>query len=176
MSCSHTLVNVRIVSRASQSSDSGRAGRRAIAEVAIEAVAPLPEELARLYLDVIIAALPAPLRQTLEARMQHYEYKSDFARRYYSHGRQEGLNEGRQAGLQAAAIALARKRLDALSDADVAAIRAATDADVLTELVTAWHRSLPGQGSHGIRPRTRSIAHQLDPAIGSDALAKNPAC
>jgi hypothetical protein len=132
-----------------------------IAELAIEAVAPLPEELARLYLDVIIAALPASLRQTLEARMQHYEYKSDFARRYYSQGRQEGIDEGRLAGidegrlagidegrlagidegrlagLQAAAIALARTRLDALSDADVAAIQAATDPDVLTELVTA---------------------------------------
>jgi hypothetical protein len=116
-----------------------------IVEVAIGAIAPLPEDLARLYLDVVIAALPAPLRQILEARMQRYEYKSDFARKYYGQGLQEGVQEGmqegmlngRQEGLQAAAIALARAKIKALSDADVAAIQAVTDPDVLTELVTA---------------------------------------
>ena len=108
-----------------------------IAEVAIEAIAPLPEDEARLYLDVVIAALPESLRQSLEDRMHRYEYKSDFARNYYGQGRQEGLQAGRQEALQAAAVALARAKIKALSDADVAAIEAAFDLDVLTGLVTA---------------------------------------
>jgi hypothetical protein len=28
--------------------------------------------------------------------LKHYEYQSDFARKYYGEGRQEGLQEGRQ--------------------------------------------------------------------------------
>jgi hypothetical protein len=52
-----------------------------IAENAIGALAQLPEDQARLYLDVIMAALPAAARQILEDRMlRNYEYKSEFAR------------------------------------------------------------------------------------------------
>jgi hypothetical protein len=50
------------------------------------------EDNKKLYWDVIIAALPALARRTLEARMiKGYEYQSDFARKYYSQGREEGL-------------------------------------------------------------------------------------
>jgi predicted transposase YdaD len=116
-----------------------------IAEVAVEAIAQLPEDRARLYLDVIMMALPAAIRQALEARMQRYEYQSDFARRYYGQGiaegleqgRQEGLQEGRQEGLRAAVVALARAKLDVLSDDDLAAIEATADPSILTALVTA---------------------------------------
>jgi hypothetical protein len=124
-----------------------------IAEAAIDAIARLPADQARLYLDVIMMALPEAIRQILEARMQHYEYQSDFARKYYGQGvaagreegrqagreegRQAGREEGRQDGLRAAVVALARTKLEALSDDDIAAIEAVSDQRVLTELVTS---------------------------------------
>jgi hypothetical protein len=100
-----------------------------IAETAIEALSGLPEDKARLYLDVIIDALPEAVRQILEARMQSYQYKSDFARKYYGQGRDDGL--------RTAVLALARAKLDALTDHEVAAIEAMHDQGALTELITA---------------------------------------
>jgi flagellar biosynthesis/type III secretory pathway protein FliH len=92
-------------------------------------------------LDVIMAALPAAVRQILEARMQRYEYQSDFARKYYGQGREEGREEGRQQGreegLRGAVIALARSKLESLSDGDVEAIEAVSDPGVLTAIVTS---------------------------------------
>jgi len=131
-----------------------------IAETAIDAISQLPADQARLYLDVIMMALPAALRQILEARMQHYEYQSDFARKYYGQGVAEGREEGRQAGreegrqagrqdgLRAAVVALARLKLETLSDDDIAAIEAVSDQRVLTELVTSL-----GQASSVIEGR-----------------------
>jgi hypothetical protein len=116
-----------------------------IAEIAIEAIAPLPADRARLYLDVIMMAVPAEVRRELEARMQHYEYRSEFARKYYGQGITEGLEKGRvegqQEGLRTAVIALARTKLAVLSDADIAAIEAVTDRSILTELVAALGRA-----------------------------------
>jgi len=100
-----------------------------IAQVAIDAVTQLPGDRARLYLDVIMMALPATLRQILEARMQHYEYRSEFARKYYGEGREEGL--------RAAVVAFVRAKLDDLSDADLAAIDSLHDQVILTALITA---------------------------------------
>jgi predicted transposase YdaD len=90
-------------------------------------------------LDVIMMALPVAIRQILEARMQHYEYQSDFARKYYGQGVAEGLEKGRQAGreegrqagreegrqdgLRAAVVALARTKLEALSDPTTISLR-----------------------------------------------------
>lgn len=108
------------------------------AEIAIEAIAQLPEDLLRLYTDVILKALPAELRRILEARMiKGYQYQSDFARKYYGQGRSEGLEKGREQGLRAAVVALARTKLEQLSDDDVTAIETMSDPRVLTELVTS---------------------------------------
>jgi len=138
-----------------------------IAEVAIDAIAQLPPEQGRLYLDVIMMALPAAIRQILEARMQHYEYQSDFARKYYGQGVAEGLEQGRQAGreegrqagredgLRAAVVALARTKLEALSDDDIAAIEAVSDQRALTELVTSL-----GQASSVLEARA-TLDHAL---------------
>jgi hypothetical protein len=84
-----------------------------IAEVAIDAIAQLPPDQAWLYLDVITMTLPAAIRQILEARMKGHEYQSDFARKYYGQGREEGL--------RAAVVALARTELKELSADDIAA-------------------------------------------------------
>jgi hypothetical protein len=111
-----------------------------IAEVAVEAISQLPEDRRQLYLDVILMALPAAVRRILEARMQGYEYQSDFARKYYGQGRKagrdEGRKEGRHQGLRAAVVALARTKLGELSDDDMAALEAVSAQRTLTELVT----------------------------------------
>jgi len=121
-----------------------------IAQAAIQAISGLPADRVKLYLDVIMKALPANARQIVEAQMiKGYQYQSDFARKYYGQGheegrqegreegRQEGREEGRQEGLRGAVITLARTKLGKLSDDDVAAIEAVSDLRVLTELITS---------------------------------------
>jgi len=125
-----------------------------IAQAAIHAISGLPADRERLYLDIIMKALPATARQIVEAQMiKGYQYQSDFARKYYGQGiteglekgrqegheegRQEGREEGRQEGLRGAVVTLARTKLGKLSDDDVAAIEAVSDLRVLTELITS---------------------------------------
>lgn len=112
-----------------------------VVDAAIAAISDLPEDRFRLYLDVILARLPPWLRQILEDRMQGYVYQSDFARKYYSQGleegREQGLEEGRGAGLRSAVLALLRAKLDAITADDEAAIAAVDDERRLTELIGA---------------------------------------
>jgi hypothetical protein len=121
-----------------------------ITQVAFDVLDLLPEERRRLYFDVIWRALPMNLRQLMEVHVQRYEYQSDFARnyefqsnfarKYYGQGREEGREEGRKESrerLQAAAVALARAKLETVSDDDLAKIGAITDLGVLGELVTS---------------------------------------
>jgi len=112
-----------------------------IAKTAIGALAQLPTDRAELYFDVILDALPATIRQLVEASMLRHEYKSDFARKYYGQGleqgRQDGLEQGHQAGLRGAVMTLARTKLKHLPDEVVTAINGVSDPRVLTELVTA---------------------------------------
>jgi len=77
-------------------------------------------------------ALPEAIRRILEARMKGYEYQSDFARKYYG----QGIDKGREDGLRAAVVAIARAKLGKLSDDDIATIEAVSDQRTLTELVT----------------------------------------
>jgi hypothetical protein len=119
-----------------------------IAEVAIEAISQLPEDRRQLYLDVILHAVPAAIRQTLETQMiKGYEYQSDFARKYYGQGREEGL--------RAAVVALARTKLKELSADDIAAIEAVADQRVLTELITSL-----GQ-ARSVRKAQAALDHAL---------------
>jgi hypothetical protein len=117
-----------------------------VAAVALSTFSVLPEDRARLYLDVILAALPPHLRKALET-MRGYEYQSEFARKYYfqghdegmakgleegrskglEEGRSKGLEEGRLRGLRSAAVALVRAKLSSASG-DEAAIEAASEA------------------------------------------------
>jgi len=107
------------------------------AEIAIAAISQLPEDLRRLYYDVILRALPAELRRRLEGPMiKGYQYQSDFARKYHGQGLEEGREEGRE-GLRAAIVALARAKLKTVSDDDLARVAAITDLRVLTELITS---------------------------------------
>jgi hypothetical protein len=123
-----------------------------IAEVAVEAISQLPDDRKRLYLDVILHAVPAAIRQTLETQMiKGYEYQSDFARKYYG----QGISEGLEKGLQAAVVALARTKLKELSDDDIAAIEAVSDQLVLTELITSL-----GQ-ARSVRKARAALDHAL---------------
>lgn len=64
------------------------------AEVALLGISDMPDDQQRLYWDLILSALPATARTILESTMlKHYEYQSDFARKYYG----EGLEAGRLA-------------------------------------------------------------------------------
>jgi len=63
------------------------------------ALARFDEERARFYLDLILARMNERVRRALEAmRMQKYEYQSEFARKYYGQGKQEGFAEGLHLG------------------------------------------------------------------------------
>jgi hypothetical protein len=69
--------------------------------------------------------------------MQGYEYRSEFARKYYGQGREEGQEEGREEGLQRAIIVLASSRF-AMSSAQLAEkLRGVTDLEVLERLIAS---------------------------------------
>jgi len=129
-----------------------------IAEVAVEAISRLPEELFRLYYDVILRSLPEVLRRRLEARMiKGYQYQSDFARTYYgqglAEGEQKGRQEGKEAGLRTAVMALAHARLKTLPADDLAKIAALTDVQVLTDLIHALGRARTASGARSALAR-----------------------
>jgi hypothetical protein len=111
------------------------------ADVAVEAIAPLPEDVSRLYFDLIVSRLPEGSWRLLEARMQGYQYQSEFARKYYGQGHEEGLkkglDEGLKQGLRDAVLALARVRLDEVTAEDQAAIAALHDPLAATQLIGA---------------------------------------
>jgi hypothetical protein len=78
----------------------------------LAAVEPLHEERAKLYLDLVYAALTRATRGALEALMdlKGYQYKSEFARRYVAQGKAEGLAEGEAKGLSEALLLLVTTR------------------------------------------------------------------
>lgn len=132
------------------------------ARIAIKAVSRLSEDLRRLYTDIILAAVPEPVRRQLEATMKDrpksefartYQYKSEFARMYYGQGleegrqqgkeegkeegRQQGKEEGRRDGLITAVLELGRAKLETISADELAGIASLSDTRALNELFTA---------------------------------------
>ena len=106
----------------------------AVAKAALAGIRSLTnEQQARLYYDVVMAALPEPIRRALEAQMERYEYQTEFARKYVAQGREEGREQGREA-LRRVVIELARAKLGQLSARDEAAIHALRDDGALTSL------------------------------------------
>lgn len=117
-----------------------------VVSAAMSVVSGLPEDRARLYLDVILAALPPPLRKALDMEGQLYErFKGELARIFYAQGlevgHEEGFEEGQMRGLRSAVLALVRTKLDAVSREDEAAIEAICDENVLTELIGTLGRA-----------------------------------
>ncbi|MEZ4398724.1 MAG: Yae1 family protein [Kofleriaceae bacterium] len=90
----------------------------AVTLAAFAALDVLPALEATVCYDLIRASLDEVARRALEDEMQSgkYEYQSDFARRYYGEGRQEGRQEGLQEGRQQGLLDGARQLVLALAD------------------------------------------------------------
>ncbi len=92
-----------------------------IADAVLRAVRELDRAKATVYGDLVLDSVNAAARQVLEAKMiKGYEYKSDFAKKYYGQGRDAGLDEGRKEGERALLLRLLRARFGELP-ADVVA-------------------------------------------------------
>jgi hypothetical protein len=121
-----------------------------VATTAISAISGLPEDQARLYLDVIMAKLPPSVRQALENHMQGYVYQSEFARKYYS----QGLEEGRENGLRRAVLAILGAKLDTVTAEDQAMIDALRDDRALLEVIDAVTRATTALEVRAVLGRT----------------------
>ena len=131
---------------------------------AIEASANLDGPTTTLYHDLVRYALDDAARKALEALMNYigpkgYEYKSDFARKYYGEGhtdgeakglaagRAEGVAAGRAEGVAAgraeALLVLVRARGLSATPDEVARIRACDDSETLDR----WLERLATAGS-----------------------------
>jgi hypothetical protein len=84
-----------------------------IAAALLPALHGLDEERGRFYLDLVLNSLNDAARRALEAMMKGYEYQSDFAKKYYGQGRDEGRTEGEARAL----LAVLRGRGIAVSEA-----------------------------------------------------------
>lgn len=129
-----------------------------VAHAALTAIAQLPAPRQELYFDVVLGTLPDPVKEAIEARMLKYEYQSDFARKYFAQGLEQGRTQGMERGaeqgtengLQLAAIGLARLRLGPLDAADEARIRGVHGVAPLLELVAALGRASDEAGARAV--------------------------
>jgi len=127
-----------------------------VARTAIDAIEGLPEDRVRLYCDLIMAAVPDTVRQSLERLiMKGYEYQSEFMRRLETAGHARGVEVGRAEGLQTAALALAREKLAELSLDDTAAVRALRDEAALLALIGALARATTADEARAILSKAR---------------------
>jgi hypothetical protein len=96
-----------------------------VAAAALLAARGLDDPRSRLYVDLVLKALPAAAHRTLEAlmRTQGYEFQSEFAKRYIALGREEGREEG----LAAALLRVLEARGWAVDTESAARIRACRD-------------------------------------------------
>lgn len=95
---------------------------------AMSAVSGLPEDGARLYLDVIWRAIPPPLRKALNMEAQVYErLRTEVDRLLAQQAREDGLRLG--------VLALVRAKLGTVSSEDEAAIDEVIDEKSLTDLI-----------------------------------------
>lgn len=115
----------------------GRPDADKIFEAMLAGLENIDHDHADLYADVVLAALPAAVRDHLERLMKTdtYQYQSDFARRYFGRGKAEGRAEGKAEGkAEGEAHALlsvcAARGIDVPEDAQ-ARITGCTDLDLL---------------------------------------------
>jgi len=109
----------------------------ATARAALVGISLLPEERNRLYLDIVLKALPTDIRKAIgnNEMLKNYEYQSDFARKYYGQGKAEGKAEGKVEGLRESALCVARMRVPELSAELVARIESVADTEHLHKLI-----------------------------------------
>lgn len=82
--------------------------REKVLNALLSAMSTVQPDLADLYYDLVLAALPRAAQHYLEELMAAgtYEYQSDFARRYYN----QGVQEGQAAGQATAVLAVLDSR------------------------------------------------------------------
>jgi hypothetical protein len=99
-----------------------------ITSAALRANATLDAERSELYFDLILASLSDEARKALEDTMKPsgFEYQSDFARRYFYQGKEEGRTEGRL-GLTLQLLTL---RFGPMSEETQTRVRCARDAQL----------------------------------------------
>lgn len=156
--------------------------RSTVLNALLSALKMVEPELAALYYDLVLAALPRAAQRDLEELMATgtYEYQSDFARRYFSQGRAEGkaegVAEGRAEGAvegQARAVLAvldargidvptdARTRIVECSNLDQldSWVRRAVTVDSVRDLFAEW--PTPDAGSAPVGQRCERPAHRL---------------
>lgn len=113
-----------------------RHGEKAL-DAAFAAFMAVDQDAGQVYADYLLSLLPQAARQYLEGLMKagKYEYKSDFARRYYGEGeakgRAEGKAEGKAEGEAQALLLFLSARDIAVSPETKNRIMACTDLDQL---------------------------------------------
>jgi hypothetical protein len=107
--------------------------RDQILHALLAALDTFDHDVAARYTDHVLTVVTKAARDHLEALMSTgtYEYKSDFARRYYHQGQTEGLAEGRAEGEVRALLAILNARGIPVPDDIHARITACTDLDHL---------------------------------------------
>jgi hypothetical protein len=131
-----------------------------VARATLEGIRALPEDVWKLYLDVVLMTLPALARQILEAEMKESAYESEFGAFLVDRGREEGREQGREEGLRKArerlqtlALALARARLGTIDDQLEARVHALTDDNALDELALALGSATNPEEAHAALDR-----------------------
>jgi hypothetical protein len=123
----------------------GRADQDKVLHTVPAALLSVDDQHAKLYYDLVLAALPAAARRHLEELMTTaYQYQSDFARKYVAEGEAVGRAEGEAVGraqgeavgraqgeVTALLTVLAARGIDVPGD-DHARITGCTDLDQLT--------------------------------------------
>jgi post-segregation antitoxin (ccd killing protein) len=66
-----------------------------IADALLPVITGLDEERSRFYFDLLVNSVNEATRRALEAMMKGYVYQSDFAKKYFAQGRDEGTAEAR---------------------------------------------------------------------------------
>jgi hypothetical protein len=102
-----------------------------IAAAAIAATDGLDADRAALYVDLVLSSITEAARRTLQAmKPANYEFQSDFARRYFSLGKAEGVEYGKAEGMAEGKAELLIKqaalKFGSVPDQDQSRIRAAT--------------------------------------------------
>jgi hypothetical protein len=104
------------------------------AQVALAAIAAsvgLDPDRSVLYFDLILSHLSEAARVSLQAMdPAKYEYQSEFARRYFSEGRAEGVATGRAEGAASVLAKLLTLKFGALDSVTEERLRSASTAEL----------------------------------------------
>ena len=116
---------------------SGRAVELAV--TALDSLSDVAAEAATIYADILIASLPEVARRALEEQMAQrpYEFQSDFAKKYFNAGIQQGREHGARDARRTALLAVLAARCIEIDSATHARIDACEDIDQLETWIVA---------------------------------------